>query len=207
VIRRYATLTKVTRPASSPSAVSQSPVSLSPSQDCYSFAAGLKLDALSSAARLCLSSTLCMLIATASSPLHLRHSLVGTLRGLPTRPPHALLCHDRMPPVLLNHALHHVHRRRLCSVPRRLAGDLERHIVVAPVDPSGESYRTCYPDVATPSRMTTRAVRCGAAAAAAGRTTRRGSPGSPPRRRAHATTMKICSVVRSRESPACSTLT
>ena len=109
-----------------------------------------------------------MLIATASSPLHLRHSLVGTLRGLPTRPPHALLCHDRMPPVLLNHALHHVHRRRLCSVPRRLAGDLERHIVVAPVDPSGESYRTCYPDVATPSRMTTRAVRCGAAATAAG---------------------------------------
>ena len=40
--------------------------------------------------------------------------------------------------------------------------------MVAPVDPSGESYRTCYPDVATPSRMTTRAVRCGAAAAAAG---------------------------------------
>jgi hypothetical protein len=52
--------------------------------------------------------------------------------------------------------------------PRGASLDLERHIVVAPVDPSGESYRACYPDVATPSRMTSRAVRCGAAAAAAG---------------------------------------
>ena len=207
MIRRYATLTKVTRPAFSPSAVSQSPVSLSPSQDCYGFAAGLKLDALSSAARLCLSSTLhahChRLVSLAPAPQPGRN---------PPRPAHPSPPRSTLP------RPHAACAAQSCAPPRP-----SPPIVLRPSAPRwgpGAAHR------GGPRRPVGRVVqnvlpRRGDAVAHdhSRRPVRRGGGGGRgerpdevhlalrPRRGAHATTMKICSVVRSRESPACSTLT